>query len=99
MLFGWSHLTVDTAFDFFSQILKATPLGFGTAAWLAGEKQIPATTILAVLLIVGGITGMVILGFPLIAMALGLLILAIFPYLGRYALNTFEKKKRESMAT
>ncbi len=69
-----------------------------TAAWLAGENQFRATLVLAVLLVLAGIADMAILGFPLVAMALGLIILAVAPFLGRLALNTFEKKKRESMA-
>ena len=69
-----------------------------TAAWLAGEKQSRVTTILAVLLVLGGTADMAMLGFPPALTALGLLILAVFPYLGRYALNTFERKKRASMA-
>ena len=68
-----------------------------TAAWLAGEKQLPVTTILAVLLVLAGIFDMMMLGFPPVSTLLGLCILAIFPYLGRHALNTFERKKRESM--
>ena len=68
-----------------------------TTAWLAGERQFRATAILAVLLVLAGIADMSILGFPLVSTLLGLLILVIFPYLGRYALNTFEKKKRASM--
>ena len=69
-----------------------------TAAWLAGEKQFGATSVLAVLLVLAGIADMMVLGFPLVAAAFGLCILAAFPYLGRYALNTFERKKRASMA-
>ena len=69
-----------------------------TTAWLGKENQIPLTTILAVLLVLAGIFDMVTIGFPMIAMVLGVLILAVCPYLGRLALNTFEKKKRESMA-
>jgi hypothetical protein len=69
-----------------------------TAAWLAGENQFRATAVLAVLLVIAGIADMVMIGFPPIAMALGLLILAVSPFLGRLALNTFEKKKRESVA-
>ena len=70
-----------------------------TAAWLAGEKQLGATSVLAVLLVFAGIADMMVLGFPMVAMVLGLLILAAFPYLGRYALNTFERKKRASMVS
>ena len=69
-----------------------------TAAWLAGEKQLGATSVLAVLLVLAGIFDMTMIGFPPIAMILGVLILAVFPYLGRVALNTFEKRKREKMA-
>jgi hypothetical protein len=68
-----------------------------TTAWLAGERQFATTTILAALLVVAGIFDMTIIGFPLVAMALGIIILAVSPYLGRLALNTFEKKKCESM--
>ena len=64
----------------------------------AGERQFRVTTVLAILLVVAGVADMAMLGFPPTFTALGLLILAIFPYLGRYALNTFERKKRESMA-
>ena len=69
-----------------------------TTAWLAGERQFGATSILAVLLVLAGIADMVMLGFPMVATGLGLLVLAVFPYLGRYALNTFQRKKRASMA-
>gem|GEM_PF-1587708 len=68
-----------------------------TTAWLAGEKQFPTTSILAALLVAAGVFDMVVIGFPVAAMALGVLILAVFPYLGRLALNTFEKRKRASM--
>ena len=54
--------------------------------------------ILAVLFVLAGIADMVMIGFSMPAMILGILILAVFPFLGRLALNTFEKKKRESMA-
>ncbi len=67
-------------------------------AWAAGEKQFVPTTILAVLLVIAGIFDMMMLGFPPVFTVLGLCILAISPYLGRLALNTFEKKKRASMA-
>jgi len=69
-----------------------------TTAWLAGEKQFPTTSVLAALLVFAGIFDMMAIGFPVAAMALGILILAISPYLGRLALNTFEKRKRASMA-
>ena len=69
-----------------------------TTAWLAGEKQFPTTAILAVLLVLAGIFDMVLIGFPMLSMILGVLILAVFPFLGRHALNTFERKKREKMA-
>jgi hypothetical protein len=69
-----------------------------TSAWLAGEKQLLATTILAILLVIAGIFDMMMLGFPPAFTVLGLCILAISPYLGRFAMNTFEKKKRASMA-
>lgn len=69
-----------------------------TTAWLAGAKGLAATSVLAVLLVLAGIFDMMMLGFPLVAMALGLFILAVSPFLGRYALNAFEKKKRESMS-
>src|SRR3954462_9091749 len=59
-----------------------------TTAWLAGEKQFPATTILAVLLVLAGIFDMTVIGFPPAAMVLGIIILAGSPYLGRFALNT-----------
>ena len=75
-----------------------------TTAWLAGlpaqagEKQFRATTILAVLLVLAGIADMMMLGFPLVPMVLGLLILAVAPYGGFTALTMFERKKRASMA-
>jgi len=69
-----------------------------TTAWLAKEKQLPATTILAVFLVVAGYFDMTTLGFPLVSMILGIILLAVFPYLGRFALNTFEKKKRGEIA-
>ena len=68
-----------------------------TAAWLGGEKQFQVTTVLAVLLVLAGTFDMAILGFPLLFTALGICILAVCPYLGRFALNTFEKKKRATM--
>lgn len=68
-----------------------------TTAWTGKEKQLPLTIVLAVLLVLAGIFDMVVLGFPVPAMALGLIILAISPFLGRLALNTFEKKKRASL--
>ncbi len=68
-----------------------------TTAWLAGEKQFRVTAVLTILLVLAGIADMEMIGFPPIATALGLLILAIFPFLGFTALNTFEKKKKESM--
>src|SRR3954467_11867217 len=69
-----------------------------TTAWLAGEKQFRVTLVLTILLVLAGIFDMVVLGFPPVAMALGLFILAACPYLGFTALNTFERKKRESLA-
>ena len=79
-----------------------------TTAWLAGEKparpdghsggQFRVTAVLAVLLVLGGIADMMMLGFPIVPTALGILILAVFPYLGYTALNMFERKKRESMS-
>jgi len=63
-----------------------------TTAWLAKNKQIPAVTVLAVLLVIAGIADMVKIGFPMAAVALGILILAVSPYLGRLAMNTFENR-------
>jgi len=68
-----------------------------TTAWLAGEKQFRVTGVLTVFLVLAGIFDMVAIGFPPVAMALGLLFLAIAPYVGFTALTTFEKKKRESI--
>src|SRR6185295_3685776 len=48
-----------------------------TTAWLAGEKQFGAASVLAALLVLAGIFDMVTIGFPTVAMALGILILAV----------------------
>jgi hypothetical protein len=69
-----------------------------TTAWLAGEQKFRVTAVLTLLLILGGIGDMIGLGFPPLATALGILILAIFPYLGFTGLNTFERKKRAAVA-
>ena len=69
-----------------------------TTAWLAGEQRFRATAVLTVILVLAGVADMSGLGFPLASTTLGLLILAITPYLGFTALNTFEKRKRASMA-
>jgi hypothetical protein len=69
-----------------------------TTAWLAGEKEFRLTAVLTVLLVLAGIADMAMLGFPLGFTTIGLLILAVCPYLGFTALNTFERKKRESIA-
>ena len=69
-----------------------------TTAWLAGENQFRVTAVLTALLVLAGIADMFMIGFPILAMMLGILILAGCPFLGRLALNTFEKKKRASMA-
>ena len=68
-----------------------------TTAWLGGQKQFQVTTVLAVLLVLARTLDMAILGFPRLFTALGICIVAVFPYLGRFALNTFEKKKRATM--
>ena len=69
-----------------------------TTAWLAGETRFRVTAVLAVLLVLGGLADMAALGFPPVAMALGLLILAVAPYGGFTALNAFQKKKMAEMA-
>lgn len=68
-----------------------------TTAWLAGETKPLVTSVLAALLVAAGAFDMVIIGFPMTAVIIGLLILAIFPYLGFRALNAFEQKKRASI--
>ena len=69
-----------------------------TTAWLSNENQFGATTVLAAFLVLAGIADVMMIGFPMVVAVLGLCILGVCPYLGRLALNTFEKKKRAKMA-
>lgn len=61
-------------------------------ARLAGEKQFSAVAILTVLLVLAGIADMLMIGFLMPAMILGVVVLAVFPYLGRYAFNAFQTR-------
>lgn len=64
-----------------------------TTAWLAGERRSGVIISLTALLVLAGVFDMAMLGFPLLAWMLGILILAIFPHLGRMGLELFESKK------
>ena len=68
-----------------------------TTAWLAGEEKFRVTAVLAVILMLLGLGDMVALGFPPVAIIIGLLVLAIFPRLGFLALHAFEKRKQMTM--
>ncbi len=69
-----------------------------TTAWLGKGKQIQLVSVLAAILVAAGTFDMTVLGFPMIAIVLGILVLAAFPYLGRLAMNTFMKRKMAAMA-
>ena len=70
-----------------------------TTAWLASERQLRATQILASLLVLAGIADMLMIGFPPIFTGIGIVILGVSPFLGRSAMNAFETKKRASIAS
>lgn len=68
-----------------------------TTAWFAKEKQFGATLALTIVLLLAGLGNTIMIGFPPIFMTISLLILATFPFLGRTALNTYQKKKEQSV--
>ncbi|MBV9159614.1 MAG: hypothetical protein JO019_03405 [Candidatus Kaiserbacteria bacterium] len=72
--------------------------GACTTSWLAREKVFRSSAVLAAILMLAGIFDMWMLGFPPVFTLIGLVFLAVFPYLGHRTLLWYEAKKRAQMA-
>src|SRR6185312_14512762 len=96
-----------TAFGQFTASLPLTAyllvfLGFAigafeggcTTTWMAGDPKFRTSAVLAVVLVIFGMFNMMALAFPTLPMLLGIIILAVFPYLGHRTLLAFEANKK-----